>query len=87
MFSAIAWLAGVVSLNDLRLSANLPGDNFKTAVAGDGTLQSYTTIRGLAVCYYRRFISACLIRIAVELAQLRWNSLSSHSIAYLIADR
>lgn len=34
--SALAWLAGVVSLNDLRLSANLPGHNFKTAVAGDG---------------------------------------------------
>ena len=40
MFSALAWLAGVVTLNDLRLSPNLPGDNFKTAVASDGERQS-----------------------------------------------
>ena len=38
-FSALAWLAGVVSLNDLRLSPNLPGENFKTAVASDGKSQ------------------------------------------------
>ena len=37
-FSALAWLAGVVSLNDLRVSANLPRDNFKTTVAGDGKI-------------------------------------------------
>ena len=40
-FSALAWLAGVVSLNDLRLSANLPGDNFKSAVAGDGKIERF----------------------------------------------
>ena len=35
-FSALAWLAGVVSLLDLRLSASLPSDNFQAAVNGDG---------------------------------------------------
>ena len=39
-FSAIAWLAGVVSLNDLRLSANLPRDNLmKATVANDGKIE------------------------------------------------
>lgn len=38
--SAIAWLAGVVSLNDLRLSANLPRDNLmKATVANDGKIE------------------------------------------------
>ena len=41
LFSALAWLAGVVSLNDLRLSANLPRDNFKSAVAGDGKIERF----------------------------------------------
>ena len=36
--SALAWLAGVVSLNDLRLSANLPRDNFGATVASDGKI-------------------------------------------------
>ena len=36
--SALAWLAGVVSLNDLRLSANLPRDNFGATVAGEGKI-------------------------------------------------
>ena len=36
--SALAWLAGVVSLNDLRLSANLPRDNFGATVASDGMI-------------------------------------------------
>ena len=30
-----------MSLNDLRLSANLPGDNFKSAVAGDGKIERF----------------------------------------------
>ena len=36
--SALAWLAGVVSLNDLRLAANLPRDNFGATVASDGKI-------------------------------------------------
>lgn len=37
--SALAWLAGVVSLNDLRLSANMPRDNFGATVASDGKMK------------------------------------------------
>lgn len=47
--SALAWLAGVVSLNDLRLSANLPGDNFKSAVAGDGFMLNLCSV-ALQLC-------------------------------------
>lgn len=47
--SALAWLAGVVSLNDLRLKANLPGDNFKTAVAGDGFMLNLCSV-ALQLC-------------------------------------
>ena len=60
MFSALAWLAGVVSLNDLRLSPNLPRDNFKTAVASDGKIQScfeqsaqaYCPLETVALCIF-----------------------------------
>lgn len=48
--SAIAWLAGVVSLNDLRLSANLPRDNLmKATVANDGFMVNLCSV-ALQMC-------------------------------------
>ncbi|KAL9975428.1 hypothetical protein ACROYT_G012589 [Oculina patagonica] len=47
--SALAWLAGVVSLNDLRLSPNMPGDNFGGTVAGDGFMLNLCTV-ALQLC-------------------------------------
>lgn len=48
--SALAWLAGVVSLNDLRVSANLPRDNLmKATVAGDGFMVNLCSV-ALQLC-------------------------------------
>ena len=47
--SALAWLAGVVSLNDLRLSANMPRDNFGATVASDGKRKRVIILKMLKV--------------------------------------
>lgn len=34
-----------MSLNDLRLSANMPGDNFGATVAGDGKIKRLSLLK------------------------------------------